>query len=101
MVKWKKKFPEVHNSHEPKNHHDDCYFCVVSSRRSVDLPSAKQPTLVPILAQEPIPLVLPSASAAASCQMETDDIIDDDKSNDPDFIPNATTTDLFNHNRVE
>ncbi|CAH2083924.1 unnamed protein product [Euphydryas editha] len=92
-----KKFPEVHSPHDlarTKHHHDDCYFCVVnindinSNNRSKwiypDLPSAKRPTLVPILAQEPIPPVLLSTSTAASCQMETDNIIDDDKSKDPD-----------------
>lgn len=81
---------------EPKNLHEDCYLCIVNGINSnnsskwiyPDLPSVMRPSLVPILVQEPIQPVLPSTSAAASCQMETDDIIEDDKSNDPDFIPN-------------
>lgn len=95
---------------EPKNHHDDCYFCVVDINGInsnncnkwiyPDLPSAKRPTMLSNLAQDPVPPVLLSEYAEASSEVETDDITDVDKSYDPDFIPNVPITELFNQNEL-
>lgn len=95
---------------DPKNHHENCYFCLVDVNHITsnnhnkwiypDLPFTEIPTLLCSTVQEPVPPVLQSTSAAASSRIGTDNIIDEDKSNNPDFIPNVPINEHFDQNKL-
>lgn len=95
---------------EPKNHYDDCYFCLVdinginSNNRNKwiypDIPSAKRPTLLTSPIQQPVLPVLASTSTAVPYQIDIDDKMDEDKSNDPDYIPKVPIKEFFDQNEL-